>query len=186
VYGYCDGVLPEGIRGVFESVRLDPYGGRLTLLENKDGVKILADYAHEKISLGMVGRLARTQIEPGKKVIGVVRLAHDRTDELMRETGKSIATEYDQFVVFDKIDGFWRQATRKGSKFTEVVGRTSEIFSEAIKSVNPNVERIIREDEAIERAAQIAQPGDIVVIIVNDDIHRSIEFIKKSFKADFM
>jgi cyanophycin synthetase len=186
VYGYNDGRLPEGIREIFESIRLDLYGGRLTLLENKRGVKILADYAHEKISLGMVGRLARTQIEPGKKVIGIVRLAHDRSDTLMTETGKAIASEYDQFIVYDKIDGYWRQATRKGSRFTEVVGRTSEIFSEGIKSINPNVERIIREDEAIERAAQIAEPGDMVVIIVNDDIHRSIEFIKKSFEADFI
>lgn len=186
VYGYFDGTVPQGTRQAFEAVRLDPYGGRLTLFENKAGVKILADYAHEKISLGMVAKLAHTQTAGDGKVIGVVRLAHDRSDDLMRETGELIAPEYDQFVVYDKIDGYWRKPLQKSKRFPEVAGRTSEVLSEAIRRVNPNVERIIREDEAIERAAKIAKPGDVVVVIVNDDIKRSIEFIKKSFKADFV
>lgn len=186
VYGYLHGELPDNFNDLFESVRLDPYGGRLTMLQTQNNVKILADYAHEKQSLKLVAELARTQVTPPGRVIAVVRLAHDRTDELMRETGVFIADSYDQFVVYDKIDGHWRQATRKGSRFIEVVGRTSQIFSDAIKEVNPNVERIIREDEAIERAAEIARPGDIVVVIVNDNIERSITFIKEKFKAEFV
>ncbi|MFY9228057.1 MAG: Mur ligase family protein [Candidatus Microsaccharimonas sp.] len=186
LYGYFDGQLPDGIREAFEAVRLDPYGGRLTLLENEAGVKILADYAHEKISLGLVAELAKTKVAEGGKVIGVVRLAHDRTDDLMRETGEVIGKAYDQLVVYDKIDGYWRKATPKNSTFVEVDGRTSQILSDAIASVNPNVERIVREDEALQRAAEIAKPGDVVVVIVNDDIVRSIGFIKEYFKADFI
>ncbi|MFZ3010151.1 MAG: Mur ligase family protein [Candidatus Microsaccharimonas sp.] len=186
LYGFFDGTLPEGTREAFEAVRLDPYGGRLTLLENEAGVKILADYAHEKISLGMVAELAKTKVAEGGKVIGVVRLAHDRTDELMRETGEVIGNAYDQLVVYDKIDGHFRKAAPKNTKFVEVDGRTSRILADAIASVNPNVERIVREDEALQRAAEIAQPGDVVVVIVNDDIVRSIGFIKEYFKADFI
>jgi cyanophycin synthetase len=186
IYGYFDGVFPDGVKDIFESVRLDPDGGRLTLFENKEGVKILADYAHEKVSLELVGQLARTQVKPGNKVIGVVRLAHDRTDDLMTETGQAIAAAYDQFIVYEKIDGYWRQPSKKGKRFPQIIGRTSEIFANAIRSRNPDVERILREDEAIERAAQIAKPGDMVVIIVNDDIPRSIGFIQKSFKAELL
>jgi cyanophycin synthetase len=185
LYGYFKGVLPQGVREALESVRLDQYGGRLTLLENAVGVKILADYAHEKVSLSLVGDLARTQVGPGGRVIGVVRLAHDRSDDLMRETGQTIASHYDQFVVYDKIDGFLRQG-KDATRFPQIVGRTSEIFTAGIASVNPNVVRVVREDEAIIRAAQIAQPGDVVVIIVNDDIERSIGYIKDSFKAEFI
>jgi len=186
LYGFFDGQLPAGISEAFEAVRLDPYGGRLTLLESDNGVKILADYAHEKISLGMVADLAKTKVAPGGKVIGVVRLAHDRTDDLMRETGVVIGNAYDQVVVYDKIDGHFRKAMPKNTKFVEVDGRTSQILSDAVASVNPNVERIVREDEALQRAAEIAQPGDVVVAIVNDDIVRSIGFIKEYFKADFI
>jgi cyanophycin synthetase len=186
VYGYFSGNMPEGIRSVFESVRLDRYGGRLTLLKAENGATVLADYAHEKQSLAMVARLAREQIGEKGKVIGVVRLAHDRTDELMRDTGHVIATEYDEIIVYDKIDGYLRHAKRKGSRFTEVVGRTSEILTNSIAEINPHVERILREDLAIKRAAEKAKAGDIVVIIVNDDIHRSIEFIKENFNAEFI
>ncbi len=185
LYAYYGGELPTGFRDAVESVRLDRYGGRLTLLRNEAGVTVLADYAHEKVSLGMVGELARTKVKENGKVIGVVRLAHDRSDDLMRETGRVIAPYYDSFVVYDKIDGHFRQA-KDANIFPQIVGRTSEIFAGAIKEINPNVERILREDEAIARAAEIARPGDVVVVIVNDDIKRSIEFIQEKFKADFV
>jgi hypothetical protein len=42
-------------------------------------------------------------------------------------------------------------------------------------------ERIVREDQAVGRAAQLARPGDTVVVIVNDDSEQSVGFIKKSF-----
>lgn len=185
LYAFYKGQLPAEFRDAVESVRLDPYGGRLTLLRSPGDVTILADYAHEKVSLVHVAKLARTQTKSGGKVIGVVRLAHDRTDELMMETGKTIAPEYDHLVVYDKIDGVLRKATTKGSRFKEVEGRTSQIFSAAIATVNPNTTRIVREDEAIKHAASLAEPGDVVVVIVNDDIERSIGFIKEAFKAEF-
>lgn len=185
VYAFYDGVIPTGLREAIESIRLDNYGGRLTLLKNDKGVTVLADYAHEKVSLVEVAKLARSIAAPTGRVIGVVRLAHDRSDQLMRETGEAIAPFYDRFVVFDKIDGYVRQPKLTKNRFPEVVGRTSEIFASAIKSINPHVERIVREDEAIARAAAIARPGDVVVDIVNDDIERSLTLIKEAFKADF-
>lgn len=185
LYAFYQGDLPDGFKEIVESVRLDPYGGRLTLLRNENNVTILADYAHEKVSLSLVGELARTQTANDGNVIGVVRLAHDRSDELMQETGRAIASHYDTFVVYDKIDGHFRKA-RYAARFPQIVGRTSEIFANAIQSVNPQTERILREDEAIARAAEIAKPGDVVVVIVNDDIERSINFIKDSFKAEFV
>jgi len=185
LYGHFGGTFPAGFREALEAVRLDRFGGRLTMLQNDAGVKILADYAHEKVSLALVGELARTQVAEGGKVIGVVRLAHDRTDDLMRETGHVIADKYDQFVVYDKIDGHFRPA-KNAARFPQIVGRTSEIFANAIAEKNPSVDRILREDEAIARAAELAKPGDVVVIIVNDDIKQSIGFIKDTFKADFI
>lgn len=185
IYGYYDGKLPGGFRSVLEAVRLDPYGGRLTLLKNTNDVTILADYAHEKVSLCMVGDLARQLVAADGKVIGVVRLAHDRTDELIQETGQAIALHFDQFVVYDKIDGHFRKG-KNARRFPQIEGRTSQILADAIQEVNPKVERIVREDEALHRAAELAKPGDVAVHIVNDDIKQSIEFIKQSFQAEFI
>jgi len=186
LYGYYKGNLPEGISDAIEAVRLDPYGGRLTVLAAENGATIIADYAHEKVSLKTIAGLARGLTGPGGKVIGVVRLAYDRSDQLIRETGEIIAKNYDHVVVYDKIDGHFKQPKEiRGSLFKQEVGYTSSVLAEGIKQFNDNVERIIREDHALERAAEIAQPNDVVIVIVNDDIKRSIGFIKDSFKADF-
>ena len=187
IYGYFDGKLPDDLRLAFEAVRLDKYGGRLTLLQNQQGVKILADYAHEKFSLRQVAELARTMTGKGGRVIGVVRLAYDRTEKLIKETAEYIAKIYDAFVIYDKIDGYWRQpdATLNGSRFPQKIGYVSQMLTDELRDNNMNVERIIREDKAIQRAAEIVHPGDVVVVIVNDNIERSIKFIQDSFEAEF-
>lgn len=186
VIGFYEGQVPKDMAKAFEAVRLDPYGGRLTLLKAANGATILADYAHEKVSLAEVAQLARTLVGPKGRVIGVVRMAKDRTDKLIQETGAVIAKNYDQLVVFDKIDGHWRQPVILTGNFPEAVGKISSILASAIAKDNPNVERILREDKALARAAEIAGPDDVVVVIVNDDIKQSIEFIKASFKAEFI
>lgn len=181
-----DGVIPHRLKEVIPEVRLDPRQGRLVLFESAEGVKILADYAHEKISMAAVGDLARSLTSDNGQVIGVVRLAYDRTDELIQETGEYIADKFDAFVVYDKIDGYFREPKKiYSTRFVQVTGKISKSFAEAISSKNPNCTRIIREDYAAEHVAKIAQPGDVVVYIVND-IDRSLDYIKKYFKAELV
>ena len=186
VYASYGGKLPANAKEIFESVRLDRYSGRLTVLQAKNGAQIIADYAHEKESLANIGELGRALAsERGGRLIGVVRLAHDRPDEVIESTGEVIGKAFDQVVVYDKIDGFWRKP-KKAKVFPQVVGRTSEVLISGVKKANEDAERIIREDEALGRAAEIAGPNDVVVTIVNDDIKRSLDFIQKSFEAEFV
>lgn len=185
IYGLIDGNWSDEVSAALESVRLDPNAGRLTVFKNDNNIKIIADYAHEKVSLELMGKLAHSQVGEGGKVIGVVRLAYDRTDELLAETSEIIARSYDTVVIYDKIDGHFRQA-KHTSNFPQVVGRTSQVMYDAAVKVNEQTTRVIREDEAIEYAASIAQPGDVVVVIVNDDIERSLGFIKQAFKAELI
>ncbi len=191
--GYGEGEISSILIQALIDSRLDPYSGRLTLLRNEQGVTILADYAHEKQSLKSVGDLAHElKKSPENKVIGVLRLAWDRTEDLIEDTARYIAPVYDSFVIYDKIDGFWRQPStryRTGQReFTQEVGKISTIFAdELIKSRDADsVTRIVREDEAIAEAAKQAKPGDVVVFIVNDDIKRSIDFIKTTFNAELV
>jgi len=169
------------------ATKMDRFGGRLTRLLSDAGVEIIADYAHEKKSLTEVARLAKKLVHPGGKVIGVVRLAYDRTDALLQATGVAIASEFDTLIVYDKIDGYWKQANEnlQFDRFTQVVGRTSQVLFDAIHPLNASSERVVREDEAILRAAALAKQGDVVVVIVNDDIRRSIGFIQTAFAAKF-
>lgn len=187
--GLVGGSGVSKIGSLLTVTKLDPYGGRLTLMKSAKGTQIIADYAHEKYSLREVSKLAKNMINNMGKVIGVVRLAYDRTDQSITDTGEFIANDYDKFIVYEKIDGYWRMPKeRLRSKHfpKQVVGHVSQVLFNTIVAVNPNTERILREDQAIARAAEIASGEDIVVIIVNDDIERSINFIKDSFKAEFV
>ncbi len=191
--GYGDGEISSILIQALIDSRLDPYSGRLTLLRNAENVTILADYAHEKQSLKSVADLAKElKVSEDNKVIGVLRLAWDRTEDLIEDTARYIAPVYDSFVIYDKIDGFWRQPSsryRTGQRqFTQEVGKISTIFANELIKVRDeaSVVRIIREDEAIAAAAKQAKPGDVVVFIVNDDIKRSIDFIRTTFNAEFV
>jgi cyanophycin synthetase len=188
IYGHYHGQLPDNFRAAMENVRLDKDGGRLTVLKAKNNAMIIADYAHEKVSLATIAKLAHEKVGKDGRVIGVVRMAYDRTDDIFYETGRVIGESFDDVIVYDKIDGHWRQPLVRGInvKFAQVVGKVSEKVANATREVNDNVHRIIREDEAVKYAAEIAKPNDVVVVIVNDDIKRSIDFIQDAFQAEFV
>lgn len=187
LHGYFKGNLPGGFRSALEAVRLDKYGGRLTLLRARNGATVLADYAHEKESLASVASLGRSLIKGQGRLIGVVRMAYDRPDELKIETGAVIGRSFDSVVVYEKIDGYWRMPVEKAhTHFPQIVGATSELVEKGVASVNKDVVRILREDEALQHAATLAQPEDVVIVIVNDNIQQSIGFIQEAFYADFI
>ncbi len=187
LYVHNEGMITKQNLQYLKQYRFDKFGGRLTLLENKKGIKILIDYAHEKFSLEEVANLAKKIISG--KVIGVVRLAPDRQDEIIIETGEYIANKYDDLIVYDKIDGVVRKEYKgRKSFFNRKIGEVSKLFTEGIKKVKKNgqVENIIREDLAIKRASEIAKEGDLVVVICGDDHRRTIKLVQKYFKAKFV
>jgi cyanophycin synthetase len=187
VYGFYRGAMPEDIRPILEASRLDPATGRLVVMKAGNGATIIADYAHEKVSLESVGNLARTLLKGKGSLYGVVRLAHERSDDLLRETAYVIAETFDEVVVYDKIDGHWRKpGPSVVDRYPQVAGRTSEIVASAAKDRNPHVTRIVREDEAVAFAAGKVGPDDVIVIILNDDIERSLGFIREAFKAEYV
>ena len=188
IYAIHDGHFPKGLRDVVNGIRLDPYGGRLTLLKAKKGTTIIADYAHETESLRSIGGLAKSIAERnGGKTIAVIRISYDRTDKLIRKTGHDIGKAFDEFIVYDKIDGYWKKASKHpgNPRFSQRVGRIARLLGAAISKRNKNTKVIIREDKAIEYASGIAQENDVVVIIVNDNIYRSIDWIREMFDAKF-
>jgi cyanophycin synthetase len=184
VFAHFNGKLPAHTREAIEATRLGEESGRLTLFKAANGATILADFAHEKVSLEAISKLAHGLVKGKGRVIGVVRLAHDRTDEQLRETGHIIAEGMDELVVYDKIDGYWRLPTATpDARWPQVVGLTAEKVTKAISEKNSKVTTILREDKAIEYAASIADKNDVVVVIVGNDVPRSVGFIKKSFDA---
>lgn len=189
LYSFNEGNLPKIKKciTVLKNYKPEKHGGRLTLLENKQGVKIMVDYAHEKYSLNEVATLAKKN--SNGKTIGVVRLAPDRTDKMIIETGQFIADSFDSFIIYDKIDGISKKRyISTGLTPTREKGDVSKLFLQGIlsKKSKKNAVRIIIEENAIKKAAEIANPGDTVVIICGDDHKKTIDYIKKYFKASFV
>lgn len=183
VYAFYGGELPDKFMDILQAFVPDQNDGRMVKLTNKDGVTIIADYAHESESLKSVANFARTLIDKDGKLVGVVRLNHERPDEVIREFGSLAGEVFDSVLVYDKIDGHLRKPQGGGIKrYPQIVGRTSDLVSEGAIRTNRYVQRIIREDEAIAHAAAKAKAGDVIVVIINDDVQRSLGFIKKSFK----
>lgn len=189
VIGYYEGEIPERLREVLSQIHPDARSGRLVRFTCAKDITLIADYAHEGESLCEIALLGRKLTNTDGKIIGIVRLAHNRSDEHIKAVAKAIASEYDHLVVYDKIDGYWNipdESQQEGKKFPKIAGRTSEVLYDAIVEYGGTVERIVREDEAIERASEIAADGDVVISIVGDDIERSVGFLEKGFDAEVL
>jgi cyanophycin synthetase len=158
-------------------------GGRLTVIK-KAGLTVIADYAHEKYSFQEIARLAKHLAS--KQTIGVLRIQPSRADELIIDTGKSIANAFDKVIIYDKVDGVALKEFKNRAGFTRKVGEASTLLYQAImatQDANHTAERIIIEEQAIAAAIKMAQPGDVIVHIVNDDHSQSISYIKHNLQA---
>jgi len=186
VFAMLDEKLPEDLNEILRKLKLERYGGRVTLLRAENGARVIADYAHEEESLRSIGELARKLVKGRGKTIGVVRLAPGRPEDIMLRTGEVVGKVFDELVIYDKIDGYFRKPKEQvNPMLREEVGKISEIFARGARAVNPKVTRIVREDEALEYAASVTGKDDAVVVIVNDDIRRSIGFLREFFNAKF-
>jgi len=186
LYAAKNGRLSKKILTTLKDYRLDNTGGRLTLLKNKRGVKILIDFAHEKYSLKEVADLAKKLSQ--RKAIGILRLAPDRTDKMLLETGRFIANSFDHIFVYDKIDGIIKNKyVSTGLTPSRKKGEVSSIFLRGIlsKKTDSRAKQIIIEEKAIAEAAKLAEPGDVVVIICGDNHIRTLSYVKKYFQASF-
>lgn len=180
--GLRDQVPVSELAVALSQTTMNESDGRLVVLQAPGGVTVIADYAHEPESLAALAALGREFITNGGALLGVVRLSHERPDEVLREGGKQFAHLFDRLIIYDKIDGYWRRAEPSTiTRYPQIEGRTSQVVYEAAAQHNPHVERIVREDHAIAKMADMARPGDVVVVIVNDDARRSIEHIKTAF-----
>lgn len=167
-----------------QKYRLPATGGRLITLSNtSSGAMVILDCAHEANSLLHVARLAK-KLTRGK-TIGIIRLNPDRTDALIAATGRRLANAFDIIIVYDKLDNILRR--QLVIKRWPLVRRTGEVATLLCSSVRQHqkkshrVYKVIAEEKAIQRASQLAKPGDVIVHIVNDNHARSLNYAKQHF-----
>ncbi len=160
--------IRQGLRTFTTSYYLSP--GRLNMLDVK-GVSVVVDYCHNPAGMRALGefvdnlseqRAHQAQQEASTR-IGIIGAAGDRRDEDIRELGQVAAEFFDVLVVREDDN-------RRG----RAVGAAAELVAEGIRErieggdVRARSVRVVpQEVDAVREAMVLANPGDLVVMCVD-------------------
>ncbi|HVE63652.1 MAG TPA: cyanophycin synthetase [Mycobacteriales bacterium] len=157
--------IRQGLRTFTTSYYLAP--GRLNMAE-VDGVTVLVDYCHNAPGMRLLGDFIEKLTEPtGETIerqrrIGIIATAGDRRDEDMRELGEVAAPHFDHIIVREDAHLRGRAA-----------GATAALVEEGVRKAMETgvrcriVERVLPELDAVRRVLDLANPGDLVVMCVD-------------------
>jgi cyanophycin synthetase len=154
---YVQGVryddIRAGLMSFFPSPSMTP--GRLNVLR-VHGARVLIDYAHN--AAAVAGLLELVEAMPASRRIAVITAPGDRRDTDLRELGRLCAT-LDHVVI--KEDSDLRGRDR---------GEVAALIQEGVMQGGLPTERIdvvLAEKAAIDRAIQLADENDVVVILAD-------------------
>lgn len=140
--------------------------GRLNMTEVR-GVRVLVDYCHNAPGMKMLGDFVDrlydddVAIERARR-IGVIATAGDRRDQDMRDLGAAAGPHFDRIIIRE-------DATSRGRN----IGETAALVEEGVRASMDegarcsDVQLVLDEVEATRAAINLANPGDLVVLCVD-------------------
>ncbi len=159
--------IRQGLRTFSTSYYLSP--GRLNEVE-VNGVNVIVDYCHNAPGMRMLGDFVDRvgdSLESSHELarpsrIGVIATAGDRRDQDMRELGEIAAQHFDVVVVREDV-------SLRGKERGYVAGLVMEGVRAAMADGArcKQVEEVLEEIDAVRHAMARANPGDLVVICVD-------------------
>ena len=142
--------------------------GRMNVY-NEHPFKVLMDYGHNAHAVGMMADLAQRLDTTGRRIV-VLTGPGDRRDEDLRAIAEVVAGKFDHYVVRrdDALRG------RDGDEVPRIIakGLLAAGVAENAMSIIPD------EQEAIDAALRMGQPGDLILIFA-DALTRSWKQIIK-------
>jgi cyanophycin synthetase len=155
--GMAPGAVAEGLRTFIPSGATTP--GRMNVLRTARGT-VIVDYAHNPAAVrGLMDFVGRME---ARRRIGVVTMPGDRRDEDLRELGEIVSVL--DHVVVKEHDKY-----RRGRP----AGGVARLIAEGLEAGGLPADRheaVLPEPEAVARALQLMQPGDVVVILADDSL----------------
>ncbi|HUR61189.1 MAG TPA: cyanophycin synthetase [Candidatus Thermoplasmatota archaeon] len=166
------GVPAESIRKALESFHPTPENlpGRLNLID-MGGYKVLVDYGHNVPALLALQPVVRSLAEG--RVIAMANSSGNRRDEDILAFGNTVGSMYDHVVLCDP-DPRGREP-----------GETMRMVREGVVAgglAPESVETAASEAEAIQHTLELAQPGDLVVLQV-DNIKQAFRMLDEARRA---
>ncbi len=163
--------IRQGLRTFTTSFFQAP--GRLNYLEVA-GVRVVIDYCHNVDGMRNLADFARRMNGDdsgngkgrGGRALGVIGMPGDRRDEDMREYGALAAGAFDEIIVREDRNLRGRAP-----------GATATIVAEGVRQARENgtgrtirIDKILDEQTAVKAALRRANPGDLLVMCVDDSI----------------
>ncbi|MBY3266860.1 cyanophycin synthetase [Rhizobium laguerreae] len=150
-------VISEALRSFGTSY--EQSAGRLNMVE-REGVRIIVDYAHNPGGLRALGGLVRKLRTGNSSCIGVVGIGGDRRDQDIFEMGEIAASLFDRLILKEDYDLRGRSA-----------GEVAAILRQGALKAGfdaSKIEVVLREHEAVERALGSALNDDLIVVTADD------------------
>ncbi len=158
--------IRQGLRTFTTSFFQAP--GRLNLVE-VGGVRVVIDYCHNVDGMrNLADFVNRMMLENGTRsgrAIGVIGVPGDRRDDDMREYGALAATAFDEIIVREDRNLRGRAPAETASHVLEGVRHARTEGGRAVRS-----DKILDELTAVRAALRRANPGDLLVMCVDDAI----------------
>jgi|SRR5680860_430785 len=148
--GLAENIRPLAIKKALESIKNIP--GRLEKIEEGQNFEVIVDYAHSPDSLRNVYTAVKPTVQ--NRMIAVLGGTGDR-DKTYRAKGGELASEYADIVIITNEDPYSEDPEEIINQV--VLGVKNKILGETFF-------RIFDRKEAIQKAVDIAQTGDLVII----------------------
>jgi cyanophycin synthetase len=146
--------------------------GRMNVF-NEHPFKVIFDYGHNAHAVGMLAELAGKLDVRGRRLV-VVAGPGDRRDEDIRDIARAVAGRFDHYIC-RRDDGLRGRASDEVPRMIAAVLREKGVPDSAITLI-PD------EQEAIDAALRMGQPGDLLLIFA-DALTRSWKQVTK-FKPE--
>ena len=130
--------------------------GRMNVF-NEHPFKVIMDYAHNAHAVGMMADLAQ-RLDAQRRIV-VLAAPGDRRDEDMREIANAVAGKFDHYVV-RRDDGL---RGRDGDEVPRIIAKA--LLAAGV--VDDAISTIPDEQEAVDAALRMGQPGDLVVMFAD-------------------
>ncbi|HEV7923481.1 MAG TPA: cyanophycin synthetase [Thermoanaerobaculia bacterium] len=157
--------ITAGLLSFFQSEFTTP--GRINFFDFGD-FRVLLDYAHNAAALASICSLVR-ELRSGR-LIAVFGLPGDRRDSDLRTSTRAIASTFDKVIIREDHDLRGREP-----------GRVPAIIRAALREAGMREEQLVDrhdETEAVRLAVRDAEPGDLVVLFV-DEAQPAIRMIEE-------
>ena len=162
-------IIKKGISTFQPDVELNP--GRFNIFDMGE-FRVMLDYSHNIAGYNAVIKFI--QKLKSKRLVGIVGMPGDRLDSNIKEVGELCGRAFEKVYIKEDID-------LRGRRRGEVAGLLeSSIISSGAK--RENIEIVLSETEALEKAMLDARPGDMIALFF-EELDAAIQVIMK-FKQE--